>query len=194
MYWRPRNAAMPVAELAYTRPKQPTDLTDERLTEHTDKLMTKDWNGQTGKAAGQLMKLLWYSAADWLECSQCNAFRRVREYGFEVPLGSRAMVPLLGFFQDIGFFNLTFLFLCRLRHCCHSLGFLPRSWVLFIRPWDMGFFHEDFGFFLSFFKSPWVFPGFFTFHQKMHFFQWFLPKSKELVVAFCSFDENRVNN
>src|SRR6218665_3758780 len=37
-------------------------------------------------------------------------------------------------------------------HCCHFLGFLPRSRVSLIRPWDMGFvFIKTLGFFWVFY-------------------------------------------
>ena len=37
------------------------------------------------------------------------------------------------------------------------LGFSVMVFDIFTRPWDMGFFHENLGFFLGFLKSPWVF-------------------------------------
>jgi len=49
-----------------------------------------------------------------------------------------------------------------------SLTSVATPWIFsqdlgfFIRPWDVGFFHEDLGFFLSFLRSPWVFLFFFS--------------------------------
>jgi len=60
---------------------------------------------------------------------------------------------------------------------CHSLGFLPRSWVFLIQSCVLGFFLRALGFSRFFSKTlsfSWVFSYFFI-------FKWFLAESKESV-------------
>jgi len=68
-----------------------------------------------------------------------------------------------------------------------SSGSLPTRQVQrSTRPWVLGFFHEDLGFFIGFLKSSWVFLGIFHISGENIFFLWFLPKSKELLNDFLA--------
>jgi len=72
---------------------------------------------------------------------------------------------------------------------CHSLGCLPRSWVVFYPTLGYGFFSRRPWLFSGVFKSPWVFSFFYISPENTRF----LDKSKELVVVFCSFGQKGEN-